>query len=546
MTETPNRATDDQVKEVATALRTPDVARAVELARRHLDDGFVHPMFLNLRAYWHEQAGRLTEAFRDLDQARAAAPDDPIILNAYGLCAARLGRSEEAFVAFDTAAKVDPAFAQAHFNAGWTAESLGELDRAKSAYRRTIEIAPDASEAHSSLAWLCARTADWDQARDAARRALELAPGRPIPKLALATADLNTGAAAAAEQLVKEVLATDGISRIDRGIALGLLGDCLDRRDDVNAAFEAYGASNAQLRDEYAAQVAGRSSETVLSMVSWLNAHFAKAASAWARTPASRGPDDAPSQHIFLVGFPRSGTTLLEQILASHPAIVTMDEKEALAEAVRTFMRSPDTLDRLRDAEVGELDAARAQYWARIRGYGVEPRGKVFIDKLALNSIKLPLIAKLFPQARVLLALRDPRDVVWGCFRQRFQMNAAMLEFTSLENTAQLYAGTMTLLAAYWRVLPLDVHTIRNEDLVCDFDAQVAQLCAFIGVPFDANMRDFAERRRQRAVSTPSSVQVARGLYDSGGQWRRYARHLEPILPIVQPWVERYGYPPDP
>ncbi len=98
----------------------------------------------------------------------------------------------------------------------------------------------------------------------------------------------------------------------------------------------------------------------------------------------------------------------------------------------------------------------------------------------------------------------------------------------------------MTLLETYRRVLPLAAHTIRNEDLVRDFEGQARQICDFIGAPWDEAMRSFAERRHARAISTPSGVQVARGLYASGGQWKRYERHLQPILPIVQPWVERF------
>ncbi len=535
-------ASSEQVREVAEAVRASDIPRAVALARRHLDAGAIHPMFLNLRAYWHEREGRVADAFVDLEAARQAAPDDPIILNAYGLCAARLGRSDEASAAFQAAATADPAFAQAHFNAAWAAEALGELDQAKSYYKRSVELSPGSAEALGSLAWLCARTSAWDEARSAAERALAIAPARPIPWLALATVDLNTGDAAAAERHVRDVLALAGISRIDRGIAFGLLGDCLDAQGNAEEAFLAYEQSNALFREEYGGQIATRAKETVGAMVAWLNTYFAGAKAAdWRPALPARGNPQVRG-HVFLVGFPRSGTTLLEQILGSHPLVTSMDEKEALADSVRTYMRDPLALDRLRDAGEGALDAARAQYWNRVRALGFAPEGKIFLDKLALNAIKLPLIARLFPEAKILVALRDPRDVVWGCFRQRFQMNAAMLEFTSLEGSARLYDGCMTLLETYRRVLPLAAHTIRNEDLVRDFEGQARQICDFVGAPWDEAMRSFAERRHARAISTPSGVQVARGLYASGGQWKRYERHLQPILPIVQPWVERFGY----
>lgn len=534
------QASSDQVREVAEAVRASDIPRALELARRHLDAGFTHPMFLNLRSYWHEREGRLADAFADLEAARRLAPGDPVILNAYGLCASRLGKPEEAFAAFEAAASADPNFAPAHFNAGWASEGLGELNRAKSFYLRTIEIAPNAAEALGSLAWLSARTGQWDEARAAANRALAIAPGRPIPRLALATADLNTDHVVQAEQHVREVLATKDVSRTDRGIALGLLGDCLDRSGRFDEAFQAYEQSNSLFREEYEGQTAS-SSESVVAMIGWLDRYFSRGA-VWQRRSVSSPGTGSVARHVFLVGFPRSGTTLLEQVLAAHPNVVTSDEKEFLSDAVRDYMRSPATLDALRDASEGALEATRERYWARVRAHELAPAGKTFIDKLPLNTLKLPLISRLFPDAKILVALRDPRDVVWGCFRQRFQMNASMLEFTSLERTARFYDACMTLLATYRGALPLDVHTIRHEDLLSDFEGEVRKVCAFVGLPWHEAMRSFTERRTTRAISTPSSVQVARGLYASGGQWKRYERHLQPILPTVQPWVERFGY----
>jgi tetratricopeptide (TPR) repeat protein len=485
----------------------------------------------------------LAEAFADIKEARRGAPEDPTILNAYGLCAARLGRLEEAFAAFEAAAAADPGFAQVHFNLAWAAEMLGELDRAHIGYRRAVELSPNAAEAWANLAWLCARTAAWNEARSTAERAIALLPEAPLPRFALAMAELNTGDTLAAERSVRQALALPNIGRNDQGIGLGLLGDCLDRQNAVDAAFEAYQQSNAVFRDEYAAQIASRTTESVFSMVSWLAEYFARESpDSWTPRATSQSPGMGEVAHVFLVGFPRSGTTLLEQVLASHPAIASMDEKEALAAPVQTFMRTPASLHRLRDAADSDIAQARSQYWKRVRDLKFEPAGKIFVDKLALNTIKLPLIARLFPHAKILVALRDPRDVVWGCFRQRFQMNAAMLEFTSLEGTAQLYDRCMTLLQTYRRVLPLDVLEVRNENLVARFDEEAKRICAFIGAPWDEAMRSFSERRHTRAISTPSSVQVARGLYASGGQWKPYERHLQPILPIVQPWVERFGY----
>ena len=174
------------------------------------------------------------------------------------------------------------------------------------------------------------------------------------------------------------------------------------------------------------------------------------------------------------------------------------------------------------------------------------PGFKVALDKLPLNTMKLPLIARLFPEAKILFALRDPRDVVLSCFRQRFRMNPSMYEFLTLDGAARFYDGVMRLADLYRAKLSLDLHTHRYEDLVEDFDGQTRTICDFIGLPWRAEMRDFAATLDDRSTATPSSTQVARGLYREGvGQWRRYRDQLAPVLPVLAPWVATYGYPAD-
>ena len=124
---------------------------------------------------------------------------------------------------------------------------------------------------------------------------------------------------------------------------------------------------------------------------------------------------------------------VLEQVLATHPEVATLEEREVLAEPAQAFLSSPGGMDKLAALGPEELSRLRGDYWRRVRQQGVEPQGKAFIDKLPLNTIKLPVIAKLFPRAKVLFAVRDPRDVVLSCFRQHFQVNAAMFEFLTLE-----------------------------------------------------------------------------------------------------------------
>ena len=148
---------------------------------------------------------------------------------------------------------------------------------------------------------------------------------------------------------------------------------------------------------------------------------------------------DGVEGHVFLLGFPRSGTTLLEQVLASHPRVEALEERETLTDAMRAFLRHarrpPSPGGRPTSAE---LEPLRAAYWARVRAEGAQVAGKVFVDKHPLNTLKLPLIAKLFPEAKILFAQRDPRDVVLSCYRRRFAMSGSAYQLLTLARRGRL------------------------------------------------------------------------------------------------------------
>ena len=165
-------------------------------------------------------------------------------------------------------------------------------------------------------------------------------------------------------------------------------------------------------------------------------------AAEWRGAPAS--PPGAP-RHAFLIGFPRSGTTLLEKALASHPGAVSLEEIDCLGEAGRDLLADPGQLSALASIDEGEAGRRRTLYWTRVRErLGEDLAGKTLVDKMPLHTLALPVIAKLFPDAVILFALRDPRDVVLSCFRRRFRQNAAMAEFLTLEGAAHYYDAVMS------------------------------------------------------------------------------------------------------
>jgi hypothetical protein len=326
-----------------------------------------------------------------------------------------------------------------------------------------------------------------------------------------------------------------------RAEALLLLAQALDRLDRPSEAFAAATEGKALQHLLFAARAAGHEGES--AKLRRLGAWFA-ATEPWPRIDAP--PSDDIASHAFLVGFPRSGTTLLEQALAAHPCVVTLEEAPTLADAYQEFLAAPGGQERLEHLTNADADRWRAHYWQVVRQHGVEPDGRLFLDKAPAGTLNLPIVARLFPQAKVLFAVRDPRDVVLSCAMNAFQMNSLTYAFTSLAETAACYDAAMALARDYRRVLPLDVREVRYERLALDFADEVRVVADFLGLTFDPAMADPAAAARGRSVRTPSAAHVRAGVDRRGlDRWRAYAAELEPVRDVLAPWVEAWGYPAD-
>ena len=517
---------------------------AGQLALQAVAEGVEHPAVLNLAGLARYDEGRFEEAVRLLKRARALAAKDPNILNSLGMALVALGQTDAALQAYDAALRIDPDMAAVHFNRGVLLQSVNDIKRSRSAYERAAALNPNYAEPLASLAWLDTRAGDGASARTHGERALLLSPTNVLARIALASAYLQQGELADAAASLSALSQDPSLTPINKSIVLGLIGDLQDTEGRPAEAFAAYEASNLQMKALYAGQFEAQGRETALGHARRLAEWFATAApEPWRQTAPARPRAADPRAHIFLVGFPRSGTTLLESVLAAHPEVVSLDEKDCLATASATYMTSDGGLERLAQIGSGEALRQREAYWSMVRKFGVEPRGRVFIDKMPLSNVQLPVIAKLFPNARVLFARRDPRDVVLSCFRRRFGMNPSMFQLLTLEGAAAYYDAVMRLSELYRDLLPLPQHVVRYESLVEDFEETARGACDFLGLEWDQGQMDFAAKSRMRGISTPSAAQVARGLNREGqGVWRRYREQMAPVLPQLDPWVRHFGY----
>ena len=534
------------IARVEAAARANDISRAVELARAALSDGLVHPLLLNLRSHWFLERGRPDAALADLKRAVQLAPMDIFVRNALGLLLVQLDQRDEAIPLMRETAQLFPDSAIAQYSLGSALERTGELDEARTHHERAVALDPSFAKPLAHLADFAQRRSDYAAAKHYANAALALEPQHYVAHTILAIVALAEGHVDEAETLVTPQLARTAETPIDAAVARRVLGDVRHAQGRYAQAFAAYTESNRQKYEIHKHQFE-KPGSTAADYAQWLLDYFKDADPArWSAKRADAPADDhgGAKTQAFLVGFPRSGTTLLENVLKSHPDVVTLEEKDTFGGLTGLFLVDERGRDMLAGMPGAMLASQQASYWDRVAQFGAKVRGKVFIDKYPLSSLKLPLVAKLMPGAKVLFAMRDPRDVVLSCYRRNFAMNTSMFEFLDIARTARFYAAVQALCAAYRERLGLDWLQLRHEDLVADFEVETRRASDFLGLEWNAAMADFAEHAKRRTIRTPSSVQVVRGLNSDGiGVWRHYAREMAPALPILAPWIEAYGYP---
>jgi Tfp pilus assembly protein PilF len=506
------------LREVQAAIRANDLPGATAKALAALAAGHEHPMLLNLRALKAEEEGRPADALSDLQRARVLAPADFTVLNALGLCFARLERYGEASAAFDAAIKLEPRFAPAHHNKGWVADMTGDLETARSSHELALKMNPNFPEASAALAMMAVRAGDFAQARERAERILERDKNQPTAQVALAAAEVATGEFAVAETRLRLLLSND-VRRILPQVlvtARGLWADALDGLDRPSEAFAAYAAEKAEIEQLHGARFRGGAS--VLGFTAWARDYF-DAGEPWAAAEPAAPPE---RRHVFVVGFPGAGAELIAKAFTAGGEAVVLADQDALADGVRAYMTGPEGLDRLAAAADGDLDKHRQAYWDHVRAKAGDPEGRAVVDAAPFNLLRLPLIARMFPDALVLVARRDPRDVAVELMRRHFKLNIANYGLLTLDGAARLQDATLALAETYAAKVPIGMVLIRYEDLVGD----AASVAEGLGEWAGAKAQPVAAHSRQ----TP-------------GQWRRYARELEPVLPLLRPWVERFGYP---
>ncbi len=409
---------------------------------------------------------------------------------------------------------------------------------------RAVEQKDATPEMLADLAELYERLRRLADAAQLIERALKMNPSCALALLGRARLERQAGRLAAAEQILRDFPAN--AHRFIRVRAWYELGGILDRQGRYDEAMSAFLEAKTILKPDAAPFAAGL--QTI---------HYRLKLLAESVRPEmfqrwfDSGADHQPPRRLALLGgHPRSGTTLLEQVLDSHPDIISAEETEIfLDEAYLQLTRNlpPGTLmlPALEAAQTGVLQQARAAYFRSMDlSLGQPVGGRLLIDKNPSLTFLVPALVRIFPEIKLLIALRDPRDVVLSCFMQPFfqiaQTNSAYL---TLDGTAEEYAAVMGVWQTVKPLLKNPWLEARYEDMVDNLESVARKTLDFLDVPWDERVLGFDRHAREKVVRSPTYADVAKPVYKSAmGRWRNYQKYLEPHLKKLEPFVKAFGY----
>jgi tetratricopeptide (TPR) repeat protein len=477
-----------------------------------------------------------------LRDAVALAPHDARIRWTYAQCCCDMGHRQEAVAAVEDWETLEGLSVEILVSIALLLVTSGAAHLAQPALQRLMLNPPTTGQAAVGFAFLLERLHRLDEARSAIQQ-LELNDGSESAdpeRLAMSAvlAD-RAGRHEDAHRQLTAALAKQAefVHRYNLLYPLAKACDALGRYEEAYAvAAEAHRSQLAFLE-----HATGRASEEQSQL--------------WALSANGCDPNDIArwdsagtamgGSPIFIVGFPRSGTTLLEQTLDAHPLLQSMDEQPFLLQAVaRVTDRSigyPAELGKLSAVEISDI---RARYWEAVRKRVPLAPDRRLVDKNPMNMVLLPIICRLFPNAPVILAIRHPCDTVLSCFLQHFRSDLALLgrDLTAL---ARSYSRAFGFWHSQCHLLRPNTHELRYEQLTASFTTEVDRLCAFLQLPrHEAMLTPGVHARAKGFISTPSYAQVLEPISNrSVGRWKHYEQYFgSEALALLTPWIERWGY----
>lgn len=427
-------------------------------------------------------------------------------------------------------------------------QGLRQLDDARACYTRALSVDPDSIDARINLAVWFEKERRLDEAGDCVEECLKRHPRDDQARYFQAFLMHRRKQPEEAERALRDLIQDGPRYPYVKYASRHLLGVVLDQMDQPDEAMswllEAKAAmrtitNTTALESGYDHQARQRR-EMLASLTP-------ETLQRWRREPPA---SDEGFQVAFLGGHPRSGTTLLEQILDAHPDVLAFDEPVAFPQEInrpleqvppdRTALQHLDTLpvERRRDMRHRYITSL-------LREIPGKPRARVLLDKNPSPTLSLCSWLRIFPELKVIIAFRDPRDVVISCFFLNLMLNSTNVNFLSLERTVRHYQDLMDVWLRMKELGGFDWIETRYEDVVADMDSEGRKATGFLGLEWHEHQSRYFETARRKVLYAPTYHDVTQPIYQRAvGRWHRYASYLEPLQERLAPYCEAFGYAP--
>tara|TARA_Y100000590_G_scaffold291440_1_gene328183 strand:- start:568 stop:2181 length:1614 start_codon:yes stop_codon:yes gene_type:complete len=487
----------------------------------------------------YKELGDREKALSYIEKAIDINPNIEDAHNILGLIYKDTGEIEKAEAFFNKSIEINAKYVPAYLNLGNLFKSLGEIEKSKKYYQDAININPKYFEAYNNLMDLFERTNQNEKLKEIIVIAESQFKNNPIIKLFYGFYLYKIQKFNEAIENLEKIQFNEKQFNRERLRAL-ILAKCYDKNNDTEKAFFYFKKTN---EINYNFKNIDIDKNITLKVIE-------KRLNFFRNTEIKKWPIFKPEvlekNPIFLIGFPRSGTTLLDTILRSHPSIEVIEEKPIVGNFVISLNKIiNENFHNLKNIDEKKIYQMRKVYFENEQKYiGSRDNSKIYIDKMPLNIIHIGEIVRIFPNAKFILSLRHPCDCVISCFMQSFKLNHAMANFLDLKDTANLYDCLMNLWIQYKTNLTVNYLAVKYEDIVLNFDESVRKIFNFLEVPWSDNVYKFYKTAEKRnLISTPSYDQVNKPIYSSSiGKWKNYEKKMSNVIPILNPWIKKFNY----
>jgi len=536
--------------------------KILESTPNHLDSN------LNLGTVYF-QTGNLEKASEFWNKAININPNIPEIHN--NLATIYINRKDyaEAINYAKKAIEINPNFYLAHNNLGISYKGLKKLIDAKSCFIKTLELNPKYNIAHYNLGIIYYELNEIEKSELSYLKSIELNPNYIFAYINLLNLYEKINDNFKLEELLDKaqgIFKENASIKLFRGklnykqkkyeesinilqsinfypsnktreiTRLNFLAKAQDKAKRFEEAFDNFHAAN-KLNMENNSK--NYDKNKVLESISLRKDYF----KSFNQNDWVKLNSDTPNP-VFLIGFPRSGTTLLDTILRSHKDISVIEEKPIISNFIEhlnsKINNNIDHLKNLNDLEIFDLQ----KYYLDERNKYIQESKNLIIDKMPLNMIHTAEIIRFFPNAKFILAIRNPCDCVLSSFMQSFKLNDSMANLNNLDDSVHFYSKVMELWDVYEKQFKINFHQIKYEEIIINFESSISNLLNFLHLEWSNEINNFNKTAKNRGlIATPSYDQVSEPLYNSSiNRWKNYENKFNNLLTKLDPWIKKYGY----